>query len=176
MTMLTQIELKKHLKYDPKTGQFTKLNTRFINSIAGSLHSSGYIHITIARQKYRAHRLAWLYIHGYFPEYEIDHINRNTSDNRLTNLREVDRQCNLRNARIRSDNTSGVKGVSWDRSNNKWEVRITISSKHRFLGRYELYAEAVCTRFAAEQCLDWLDCDNYSPAAKYVQRNIQGEF
>lgn len=86
--------------------------------------------------KYLAHRLAWLYMTGEWPEFEIDHINRSRADNRWDNLRKADRREQSGNIALPSHNTSGRKGVCWDKSRGKWIVHIKIDGRQKFLGRY----------------------------------------
>jgi len=175
MKTLTQKRLKELLYYDPETGNFTYKKPWFnrkIGDIASLKHSTGHTRIRLDGCLYYSHRLAWLYIYGYFPENEIDHINRNKSDNRICNLREVSVSCNMRNTGNRSNNTSGVKGVYWFKQKSKWCSYIIISSKKYFLGLYSSFDEAVCTRLAAEQCLNWSNCNTNSPAFQYVQKML----
>jgi hypothetical protein len=83
--------LRERLRYDGGTGVFTRRvgsGHARAGEIAGSVHSTGYVRIGIDGGKYTAHRLAWLYVHGVWPSDQIDHINRNRSDNRIANLRE----------------------------------------------------------------------------------------
>ena len=119
---LTQNRLKELLHYDPETGIFTwRVSRRGAKSgsVAG-VHDNGYIRIKIDYELYLAHRLTFLYMEGYFPEYHVDHKNRIRDDNRWSNLRHVSRQCNQRNASIAKDNTSGITGVCWHKNNKKW--------------------------------------------------------
>ena len=67
---------------------------------------------------------------------ETDHINRNGLDNRRENLRICNGAENRRNTIKRKDNTSGFKGVAWDRANSKWQARIKVNSRQLFLGRF----------------------------------------
>lgn len=67
---------------------------------------------------------------------EIDHINRNGLDNRRSNLRVVNRSFNMANTGLRSTNTSGAKGVYWDKSRDKWTAEITVNYKKKYLGRF----------------------------------------
>lgn len=129
--------------------------------------------ICIDYKNYSAHRLAWLYIHGYLPENQIDHINRQKIDNRICNLREVSSQCNTRNTGNRIDNKSGVKGICFDESRGNWIVYIEVNQKRTYLGRINDFDESVCLRLCAEQCLGWSGCDSNSPAYQYVKKNIQ---
>ena len=90
--VLTQSRLKELLYYDPYSGIFTwKISSGNMpaGSAAGCLSPEGYIRITIAGKKYKAHRLAWFYVYGYFPENQVVHLNGARDDNRISNLREV---------------------------------------------------------------------------------------
>jgi hypothetical protein len=168
---LTQKRLKEVLKYYPGSGIFTWRTTGSgrKRKIAGCKDSYGYIIIRIDGKNYKAHRLAWLYVHGYFPENQIDHIDKNPSNNKINNLREVSNQCNLRNTGNPITNTSGVKGVSWHKSNNKWGAYIKISEKTKYLGCYKNFGDAVMARYQAEKKLDWSGCDSSSPAYQYLK-------
>lgn len=159
------------LLYDKHTGEFTWKSS---GEPAGSTSAAGYVSINIDGKRYPAHRLAWYITYGYFPEHEIDHVNRDPSDNRLANLREASRQCNARNMDNPSDNRSGVKGVSYCRTNRKWRATIAVNRRNYNLGTYEDFADAVCARFAAEQCLNWHGCDSDSPAYRWVKENVYG--
>lgn len=90
---LTPERLRELLEYDPETGKFTWLRNRAFKALggthAGYLNSNGYLRITVDDVSYAAHRLAWLYVHGRWPDKTIDHINRNKQDNRIANLRDV---------------------------------------------------------------------------------------
>lgn len=137
--MLTLERLRSLLSYDPQTGVFTRL--RGVRGFAagteaGTFHkNSGYVHLTVDGKKYRAHRLAWFYVHGEWPE-EIDHANGVRSDNRLTNLREATRSQNNANMAPRIDNASGSKGVSWDGRTKSWRSYITQDGRQKHLGRF----------------------------------------
>jgi hypothetical protein len=151
---LTQDRLKSLLHYDPDTGVFTNKVTR-ANAVGGEIagyrhYASGHWYITVDYKKYKAHRLAWLYYYGIWPE-EIDHINGNGTDNRITNLRECTHQQNGRNTKLRIDNTSGKKGVYFDKKNRKYRAYIGINGKNRFIGsRFDTVEEAIAARNKAE--------------------------
>lgn len=119
--------LKHRLLYNPETGVFTRkclMVGSSMGSVCGSLKPSGYVVVRVDGEYYRAHRLAWFYQYGKWPTGDVDHINRNRSDNRIENLRESDRSENLCNSSVRSDNTSGVKGVHFNRTNRTYTVRV----------------------------------------------------
>ena len=172
---LTQARLKEVLEYYPEIGIFMWRPGRVgcrTNVLAGSRNLHGYRDIRVDRVLYKAHRLAWLYVHGYFPENDIDHIDKNPSNNRINNLRAVSRSCNMRNTGNPKTNMSGCKGVWWDKSYRKWRAMVTINQNVKGLGSFSDYDEAVCHRLAAEQCVNWQGCDSNSPAFQYVQKNI----
>jgi len=140
-------------------------------NIAGCLRHDKYRIIRVDGKSHLAHRLVWLFIHGYLPENFIDHINRNPSDNRLENLRVVTQSCNMKNCGNYVTNISGVKGVFYDKSRKKWSPNIKINNKKYHLGRFKDFDEAVLLRLAAEQCVGWDKCDKLSPAHKYAIDN-----
>jgi len=172
--MITQKELKKVLQYNQETGYFiwkhSKSGRR--GDVAGGL-ASGYIHICINGKIYKAHRLAVLYVKGYFPEHGVDHKDRIKHHNWWDNLREATQQCNSRNRANPSNNTSTVKGVGWHKHSGKWYAQIVIGGKQTTIARNTNFDEAVCHRLAAEQCVDWAGCDSNSPAYQHVKGQIQ---
>lgn len=153
--MLTQEELKRQLSYDPETGVFTWAirKTRVsIGKIAGKQKKRGYREIRVNLISYQAHRLAWLYVHGEWPKNLIDHINRDPSDNRIENLREATFSQNLRNVGVRSNSSTGVKGVSVHSLSGKYRACIRIDGKKIHLGIFPTVAEAgEAYRKAAEE-------------------------
>lgn len=92
--------------------------------------------------RYKAHRLAFQYVYGREPNGYIDHINGDPSDNRISNLRECDALENAHNAKRRSDNTSGYKGVSWHKQLRKWTARIMVDKKHINIGVFDTAEKA----------------------------------
>lgn len=151
--MLTQSDLKELLHYCPETGEFTWLVSTGpraqAGSVAGTL-SHGYQQIQIQGTLYRAHRLAWLYTHGEFPPEGLDHKNRVKTDNRICNLRPATDAENQQNLSMRSDNTSGHVGVSWNNPRQKWLAQIRINCKKIHLGRFTNIEDAIAARKAAE--------------------------
>jgi HNH endonuclease len=143
--MLTQERLKELLSYDPETGIFVRLirtsSRANIGQIAGSL-KRGYKVILVLRKSYMAHRLAWLYIHGVFPQNHIDHINGIKDDNRMVNLREVTPAQNQQNRVKSKDNKSGFLGVSYNMRNEKFVANICLNRKIHYLGLFDTAEEA----------------------------------
>lgn len=90
--------------------------------------------VRIDGKYYLLHRLAWMYVHGEFPNGDIDHINRVRNDNRLTNLRVVNRCVNQQNRSLQVNNTSGVAGVIYGKKSNSWIARIKANNKYYHLG------------------------------------------
>lgn len=134
------------LQYDPNTGALfwnrridvgKAWNTRFSGKEAFTYQDShGYMVGRINGKKKYAHRIAWVITYGENPKYDIDHINMDRSDNRISNLRLATESQNLSNRVAPSSNTSGYKGVSWCKERGLWEAYITSNGKRINLGRY----------------------------------------
>jgi|SRR5580692_11264609 hypothetical protein len=145
---LTQKRLRELLDYDPETGVFKwriSYGYKRSGAIAGCFNFQGYWRISVDGQRYQAHRLVWLYVHGKFPDKELDHVSGQRSDNRLINLREATRAENCRNRKIGIDNKSGFKGVSWHKKTKKWAAH----AQKRYLGVYPTKEEASAAYEAA---------------------------
>lgn len=145
--MITREYLKSQLHYNQETGVFTwaisKGGRMKPGSVAGHVDKTGYRYIVIDGKKYRAHRLAFLYMTGPMPD-RCDHINRNPSDNRFVNLRPATHHQNMANTNLRRDNTSGYKGVSWCKVTSKWSVQINIHGKRTRIGFFGCKHHAFC--------------------------------
>lgn len=151
---ITLDRLRELLSYDPETGHFHWSKPRPFCSAgkyAGGLTPYGYVRINVEGRPYQAHRLAWFYVYGRWPLREIDHINGIRSDNRLSNLREATPSQNQANKGMRKDNTSGAKGVTWDKSRGKWLAAIHVNGKRQGLGRYQTIGEAAAAYEAAAE-------------------------
>ena len=116
---------------------------------AGCLNQRGYRQIGINAQLYYTARLIWFYAHGCWPDC-IDHINHERTDNRLCNLRSVTKAENHKNLSKRSDNTSGISGVGWNKKSSKWRAYIMIDGKQIHLGYFNNMADAITARTAAK--------------------------
>jgi hypothetical protein len=144
--------LRKELHYNPQTGEFRWLNLE-LNRRADNAkredragYADGrYVRITFEGTLYLAHRLAFLLMTGHWP-HEVDHIDGNGLNNRWANLRDVTHSENLINRqRPNKNNTSGVRGVFWNKTRGQWSVRFC--DKH--LGWFSTKAEAVrCAKAA----------------------------
>jgi hypothetical protein len=107
-----------------------------VGNKAGTLQNNGYFSTKVNGKLYLNHRLIFLYHYGYLPKF-IDHINNNSLDNRLENLRECTLSQNQQNQQLRRNNTSGVKGVCWHKKSKKWIVHIHVNGKNKHFGLYE---------------------------------------
>jgi phage gp46-like protein len=141
--VLTADRLRNVLIYDGETGRFLwAISFRGVNrgSMAGgSSKAKGYMRIQVDGQQYAAHRLAWLYVYGCWPSFEIDHINGVRHDNRISNLRDVSRAVNSQNIqKARSDNKSaGLIGASWNKRAKKFSAQIVVGGRKRHLGLFQ---------------------------------------
>lgn len=171
---LTQEELKRCLHYNPNTGIFRRklsYNPKIrVGEIAGG-ESEGYIRIRVRGKKFMAHRLAWLYVYGYFPENQIDHIDRNRSNNKIDNLRHVSQSCNLKNISLKSNNTSGVTGVYWSSLEKRYKAGVKFNQKYIHLGTFENFNDAVKARWDGEIKYNYQTCNSTSVAYEYLKEN-----
>ena len=157
------------VSYDASTGAMTWLrkpdsakdsarwNSRYAGKPCGTIDDKGYRRILFRFERgsvfrVRAHRLAWFVVHGCLPSGEIDHINQDKLDNRLVNLRDVPKELNQRNGTRKSNNTSGVPGVTWHKQSGKWCAQASVNGKHYHIGSFEeiVAAETATLKFRAE--------------------------
>lgn len=144
---LTQKVLKTLLHYNEETGVFTwhKDNTRPVQEgqTAGRIHTEGYRRIMISYRFYHASRLAWLYVYGKWPRGEIDHINGNRSDDRLSNLREVTHRVNQQNLSVhRQGHLPGTTKTKIPGLTKPWRSRVYYNGRSHFLGCFATQEEA----------------------------------
>lgn len=155
--------LRQLLRYEPETGKlfwkhrpqhwfpskrgYSVWNARYANAEAfTSVDAYGYKHGNLFNVRTKAHRLIWAYSKGAWAEHDIDHINGVRDDNRIENLRAVTRSVNLRNTKIRQDNTSGHVGVSLMPKSGRWRARV----QGQTIGIFGTIEEAIAARKAAE--------------------------
>lgn len=135
------------LDYNVDTGVFTRRvncsNTK-AGAIAGSVHKDGYLQIAIDGRRYLSHRLAWLYVHGRWPCFEIDHINGIRTDNRIVNLRDVPKAVNQQNLKAapRGKASGAPLGVTWYRKSRKWRAQIAVDGKQMHIGYFDTVSDA----------------------------------
>lgn len=153
---LTQSILKEYLTYDPITGIFNAKHSarggffpagRELGSLA-----DGYKLIQVNSITFKSHRLAFLYVHGYLPELPLmlDHIDRNKTNNAISNLRVVNSSENVRNVGLQTNNTSGHTGVHFHKRSSKWEACIRIKGIRKYLGGYKNKKDAIAAKKQAE--------------------------
>jgi len=174
--MFNQKELREyiqnHLHYEAETGCFYwKFENGSLGCIAGKENKQGSIDIFIFDRIYKAHRLAWLYFKDYLPKGHIYHIDGNKTNNRIENLTDKkpydpNRSSLMRNRAQNKNNTSGVKGVSLYKYNQKWIAYISFNKKQIKLGYFEKYDNAVFARYYAEKKYN---CHKNSSAHKYLK-------
>jgi hypothetical protein len=146
---LTQAKLKEVLEYNPETGVFIRKSfsgnngagAAKIGEPAGALDDRGYLRIRVYGKKYRAHRLAWFWVHGEFPT-GIDHINGIKTDNRISNLRLANQLENSQNRLASRNSTSKYLGVSKITATGKWRAQIGFANKRHHIGFFDSEEEA----------------------------------
>jgi len=154
--IITQEMVLDRLSYDPDTGIFVwrkAYRKKDIGRVSGWIHNAKikpYLLLLLYGKSYPAHRIAWLYIHGYMPEFEIDHIDGDGLNNKLSNLREVTHAENCKNKRQSILNKSGCTGVSIHKETGKWRARIRDGKKYFSLGLFANIEDAITARKNAE--------------------------
>ena len=159
------IDFSKYFTYDKESGSFTRILlegrpnvvARFHGKPTGHIRKDGYVVLSIGTsgkdgKLYYAHRVAWLMTYGEIPEnWEVDHIDRNPSNNRISNLRLVTSEGNSRNTSARKNASSIYKGVYWSKARSKWVSQFNCKDFRKHLGYFDDEYEAYLARLAAEQ-------------------------
>ena len=149
--MLIQIRVRELFDYNHETGELIrrvpKANQQ-AGSVAGSVNAKGHVNIQVDGVLYAAHRLVFLYHHGWLPQ-EIDHKNRVKTDNRIENLRPATSSQNKGNIQLLRNNTSGYRGVSLNARSGKWHAQIKIHGVQTYLGRADTPEQAAAIYNAA---------------------------
>lgn len=152
---ITAERLRSLLSYDSATGIFAWLkptsNRVSVGCRAGRDNGNGYRRINIDGRSYYEHHLAWLHVHGEWPEYEIDHRDGERSHNWISNLRPATHEENGQNQPLRSTNTSGAHGVSWSKPHSKWAAYIWTGGKKKHLGLFVNREDASRAYLAAKR-------------------------
>jgi HNH endonuclease len=145
--------LHEYFNYDPDNGQLTwKVNRSKskIGQVINNHNEKGYIRFRFNRENWRVHRVAWAMHHGEDPgNFQVDHINGQRDDNRITNLRLVTNSENNCNMKLTTKNKSGVRGVNWIKHCKKWRAEIKFRGKH-YQRHYEDKTHAIAARCLAE--------------------------
>jgi hypothetical protein len=166
--VLSPDDLRKLIDYDPHAGKFLwrardphwfpsdrtcqMWNTRWAGREAFvCVNSRGYQSARVLGKNVKAHRVAWAIAFGEWPKNQIDHINGDKTDNKISNLRVVTRLTNNKNRKIPSNNTSGVIGVFRQKNNQKWAAQIACNGKRITLGYFHSFDDAVSARRQAER-------------------------
>lgn len=155
MANLAQDLVRELFDYNEATGELIwKVSTAIrikIGDVAGSLNKiSGYYQVMINNKNYRLHRIIWLWQYGYTPT-TLDHIDRDRTNNKIENLREVTVSENNQNKSLSSNNTSGYKGVNWDKREGKWRAKIQLNNKMKHLGYFDNLQDAINARKEGEK-------------------------
>lgn len=143
--------------YEPLTGdlRWKSVPPQFKRAkpgdLVGTIGAKGYRVVGIDRIYYLAHRIIWKMMTGADPVDQVDHEDTNRLNNRWNNLREADNGKNRYNATIGRNNTSGFKGVCWDKSHNAWAAYIAAGDGHKRIGRFKIKADAIAARLKAAE-------------------------
>lgn len=170
-TPITAELVRQLLDYDPETGLLTWRvrpasmfncniysaeqvaaiwNKKYAGTVAGRTSTLGYIGVGIFYKRYAAHHLAWLHTYGVWPSDKLDHINGDTEDNRIANLREATQAQNCQNQRPRKNCSSKYIGVNWDKRQARWKARIGVGKKSYHLGLFHSEEEAYAAYLEAK--------------------------
>lgn len=153
---LTPERLRELLAYDPETGAFTRKvatarNCR-VGQRVGYRTRDGYLRMMLDWESHLAHRLAWLYIYGRWPDCELDHINSVRADNRIANLRDVSRTVNAQNLKAAlSGNATLLLGVTYAPRREKYQSSIRANGRQRWLGYFNTPEAAHAAYIAAKR-------------------------
>jgi hypothetical protein len=141
---LTPLRLKELVSYDPETGEFCRLVS--VSSVLAGLvkakpSKNGYLRMHIDGRLYYLHRLAWLYFYGKWPK-EVDHIDGNPSNNKISNLRDCLHNQNMQNMSTKTIAVSGLKGAYWHPICQLWQSKIRYENRTKSLGYFHTAEEA----------------------------------
>lgn len=137
-------QASRFIEYVPERGTF--IRKRFSRGgraeFSGRVDHKGYLRTQVCGFPVLCHRLAWLMHYGEWPDGEIDHVNGNRQDNRITNLRVCSHPQNNHNQPLRRTNTSGVKGVHFNKKAKKWHAQICLNYKIHHVGLFDELCDA----------------------------------
>ena len=153
--MITKEMVRDLFFYNEITGELTFVDEsgkgKRKDRKVGSVTPRGYLVVFVDNTLCQAHRIIWLHYYGILPEFGIDHINGNTTDNSISNLRDVRQGENTKNRSMAKNNTSGFNGVFWDKVLGKWRARISVNKKPKYLGCFEEKSDAIQARKEANK-------------------------
>jgi hypothetical protein len=140
------VRIREFLSYNPETGEFRWIKSSRANvhpgDLAGAINGHGYRYIQFRGHAYRAHRLAWWFVHGAWPPGDLDHKDLDRDNNAIGNLRPATDVQNNANSSLQRNNTSGFKGVSFDKQSGRWKAYIGGDGGQKNLGRFASLEEA----------------------------------
>ncbi len=176
--LVTHQDALESFDYYPETGElFWKVGVG--NSAKGKL--CGTIKVMTGDKPYRCmtwrgascryHRVVWFYYYGAWPKYEIDHIDGDSLNNRINNLRDVDASTNQRNRVLNKNNRSGISGISWSKAMRKWQVSIKVGSVRKHLGYFNTLQEATNVRLQWQNLLGYHE--NHGKVRTYHNHSLQ---
>lgn len=143
----SQKDLREKLKYDSETGLFYTLRKTARSAkgdVVSSVRKDGYRRVNVFGGKFLAHRLAWFYMFGVWPDSDIDHIDGDPSNNAFANLRVVTRSENIQNQRkVRRNSKTGINGICWDAARCAYRVQLKILGKVKCGGYFADIDDAV---------------------------------
>ena len=141
---------------ESKTGLINKVDRHYRakkDQEAGSINSRGYYSMFFKNKRYVNHRIVYFLNTGIDPEEkQVDHIDRNRLNNKISNLRLATNKQNQDNRKKQKNNTSGVTGVSWHKRDNRYYAHILYNKKKLSLGHFNKSDKdkAIAVRIAAE--------------------------
>ncbi len=132
---LTYEQVAERLLYDPYEGILRWRNGRMKGQMAGSVDTGGYRVVKMLGRRYKEHRLAWLLHYKQWPQYDVDHLDRNKLNNRIANLRDATPKTNARNV--------GWRGASFHKTTGRWRAQIKVDGKKLHLGLFDCEQDAL---------------------------------
>ncbi len=143
--MTTQSRLKELFRYCRKSGKLIRIKRQgrglVGQTVEGSLHHTGYLQFKVDDKTIRYHRAVFLFHKGYLPKL-VDHKDQDKTNNRIGNLRDATRSQNAHNSKMFKNNTSGFKGVFYEKDDKLWSARIQINGVRKRLGYFKTPEQA----------------------------------
>jgi hypothetical protein len=148
--MLTQAYVRKLFSYSKKTGLLRRRLHRGNRAMPGSIVGTsdghkGYLRVGIDGKNWSVTHIIWLYVTGEWPK-RVDHRDLNKTNNRWKNLRKATNSQNMCNTKVRSDSSTGVKGVYQDRRTGRYRVHVGLGRQRFYGGFFATVAEAKVAR------------------------------
>ena len=135
--MITRLDVIKNFQYENGNLYWKKPRSGIaVGAKAGFIDSKGYLRVRFNGKKYLNHRLIFFMEYGYMPEM-LDHIDKNSLNNRIENLRPATRSQNGYNKFMQKNNTTGYKNVYWHNQSKKWVVKINFNKKIKHIGLFK---------------------------------------